>query len=88
MLAVVERKIAEFEQKIDELTRPFAPAVESWISIPGINRVAAWSLVAEIGVDMDQFPSAEHLSSWAGVCPGNNESAGKLRSGKTRRGRV
>lgn len=88
MLAVVEGKIAEFDRKIEEMMRPFAPAVEAWISIPGIDRVAAWSLVAEIGADMEQFPSAEHLSSWAGVCPGNNESAGKQKSGKTRRGSV
>lgn len=49
MLTVVESKIAEFDQKIDELMRPFAPAVEIWISIPRIDRVAAWSLVAEMG---------------------------------------
>jgi transposase len=48
--------------------------------------VAACCLVAEIGADMEQFPSARNLCSWAGVCPGNNESAGKQRSGKTRRG--
>ena len=68
--------------------RCFAAAVETWTSVPGIDRVAAWSLVAEIGTDMNQFPSAEHLSSWAGVCPGNNESAGKQKSGRTRRGSV
>jgi transposase len=88
MLAVVEGKISEFDQKIEEMMRPFERAVQAWISIPGIDRVAAWSLVAEIGADMDQFPSAEHLSSWAGVCPGNNESAGKQKSGRTRRGSV
>jgi transposase len=88
MLSVVEGKIAEFDVRIDELMRPFAPAVEIWMGIPGIDRIAAWSLVAEIGVDMNQFPSADHLSSWAGVCPGSNESAGKRKSGKTRRGSV
>ncbi len=88
MLEVVEGKIAEFDQKIEERIRPLAQAVEIWNTIPGIDRVAAWSLVAEIGADMEQFPSAEHLSSWAGVCPGNNESAGKQKSGRTRRGSV
>ncbi len=88
MLSVVEGKIAEFDVRIDELMRPFAPAVEIWMGIPGIDRIAAWSLVVEIGVDMNQFPSADHLSSWAGVCPGSNESAGKRKSGKTRRGSV
>ena len=88
LLEVIEGKIAEFDQKIEEQMRPFARAVEIWNTIPGIDRVAAWSLVAEIGADMEQFPSAEHLSSWAGVCPGNNESAGKQKSGRTRRGSV
>jgi transposase len=88
LLAAVESKISEFDLQIEDAMRPFAAAVETLISIPGVDRVAAWSLVAEIGVDMDQFPSAEHLASWAGVCPGNNESAGKRKSGKTRRGSV
>ena len=88
MLATVEDKIAEFDKKIEETGVPFADAVTTWVTIPGIDRVAAWSLLAEIGANMDQFGSAEHLSSWAGMCPGNNESAGKKKSGKTRRGSV
>jgi len=63
-------------------------AVELWDSIPGIDQLAATTLVAEIGANMDQFPSARHLAAWAGLCPGNNESAGKRRSGKTRKGSV
>jgi transposase len=63
-------------------------AVELWDSIPGIDQLAATSLVAEIGSNMDQFPTAHHLASWAGLCPGNNVSAGKRRSGATRKGSV
>jgi transposase len=88
MLETIEGKIAEFDKKIEERGAPFAEAVATWDTIPGIDRVAAWCLVAEIGTNMDQFGSAEHLSSWAGLCPGNNESAGKKKSGKTRRGSV
>jgi transposase len=63
-------------------------AMDLWKTIPGISEITASMLVAEIGVDMNQFPSAHHLASWAGLCPGNNESAGKRRSGKTRKGSV
>ena len=54
--------------------------------IPGVGKRSAEIILAEIGQDMSRFPTAGHLSSWAGVCPGNNESAGKRRSGKTRKG--
>jgi transposase len=57
-----------------------------WITIPGIDRVTACSLVAGLGVNMDQFPTAQHLASWAGICPGHNESGGKRMSGKIRDG--
>jgi transposase len=55
-------------------------------SIPGVGRRTAEVLVAEIGVDLSRFPTARHLASWAGLCPGNEESAGKRRSGRTRKG--
>jgi transposase len=55
-------------------------------TIPGVGRRVAEVVVAELGVDMGQFPTARHLASWAGMCPGNNESAGKRRSGKTTKG--
>jgi transposase len=67
---------------------PLQNAVELWDTIPGIDELAASTLVAEIGADMDQFPTAAHLASWAGLCPGNDVSAGKRRSGKTRKGSV
>jgi transposase len=80
--ATVERLGAEIEKVI----APFAAAVELLDGIPGINRRTAEVLIAEIGADMKRFPSERHLASWAGMCPGNNESAGKHFSGKTRKG--
>jgi transposase len=67
---------------------PREEAIHLWMEIPGVGRTAACSMVAELGVHMDQFPSAAHVASWAGLCPGNNESAGKRFSGKTRKGNV
>jgi transposase len=61
-------------------------AVERLMTVPGISRRTAEVAVAEVGAEMGQFPTAGHLASWAGLCPGNNESAGKRRSGKVRRG--
>jgi transposase len=82
----IGQRIARLEAEIERRIGPFEYAVALWQTIPGIERVTACSLVAEIGVDMRQFPSARHLASWAAVCPGNNESGGKRKSGKTRDG--
>lgn len=82
----VESKIAAVEAEIDRRSRPFEEQVARLCTIPGVSRVTAWALLAEIGLNMGQFPSAAHLASWAGLCPGNFESAGKRLSGKTRRG--
>lgn len=74
-----------------ELPAPMSPreqAILLWMEIPGVGWISACSMVAELGVNMDQFPSAAHLASWAALCPGNNESAGKRLSGKTRKGNV
>lgn len=79
-------RIARVETEIDRRIGPFEQAVTLWKTIPGINHVTACSLVAEIGINMNQFPSAQHLASWAGVCPGQNESAGKRMSATTRDG--
>jgi len=68
--------------------RPFAEAVETWTSLPGIDRITAWTMVAEMGPNMRQFPTVAHAASWAGLCPGEEESAGKRKSGRTRRGNV
>jgi len=79
-------RIVRLEAEIDKQIRPFEQAVALWQTIPGVDHVTACNLVAEIGVDMRQFPSAQHLASWAALCPGNHESAGKRKSGKTRDG--
>lgn len=70
----------------DDGTAPCEAAVQRLDTIPGVGRRTAETIVAEIGVDMGRFPTAGHLASWAGMCPGNDESAGKRRSGKTRQG--
>jgi len=82
----LDERIARLDAEIGERTRPFADVLERLDTIPGVGRRTAEILVAEIGVDMARFPTAAHLASWAGMCPGNNESAGKRRSGRTRRG--
>jgi transposase len=65
---------------------PFSPLLALLMTIPGVSRRTAEVILAEIGPDMGRFPTAAHLASWAGVCPGNNESAGKHGSGRTRKG--
>lgn len=82
----VEKKMALVEAEIEARNRPFEEAVARLCTIPGVSRVTAAVLLAEIGTDMGQFPSSRHLASWAGLCPGNCESAGKRLSGKTRKG--
>lgn len=81
-----EAKMTTVEAEIERRLRPFQAEIDRLCTIPGVDRVTAWGLVSEIGLDMDQFPSAHHLASWAGMCPGNAESAGKRLSGKTRKG--
>jgi len=79
-------RTARIEQEIDRRTAPLEDAVTLGQSLPGLDRVTVRNLVAEIGVNRSRFPSAQHLASWAGLCPGNNESAGKRMSGATRNG--
>lgn len=75
--------IARLDARIEAVIAPFVTAVERLRTIPGVDRRAAEVIVAEIGADMSQFPTAAHLCSWAGMSPGNNRSAGKRRSGRT-----
>ena len=85
-LEYLESRIEGFSRRIEEVSCPFAPAIAKIATLPGFDQRSAQNVVAEIGADMDTFPSAQHLASWAGVCPGNNESAGKRKSGKTTKG--
>jgi len=82
----LDETIARFNQQIEEYCRPFEEMVTLLDTIPGVARQTAEVIISEIGVDMSRFGSADHLAAWAGVAPGNNESAGKRLSGKTRRG--
>ena len=82
----VESKMSKVEEEIAKRLRPFQDQVDRLCTIPGVDKVTAWGLLSEIGLNMEQFPTAGHLASWAGMCPGNCESAGKRLSGKTRKG--
>jgi len=88
---VAEEMALTIQNAAEEAPFPLSPreeVIQLWMEIPGVGWAAACSTVAELGVNMDQFPSAAHVASWAGLCPGNNESAGKRLSGKTRKGNV
>ena len=82
----LEEHIAALSKEIAERLRPFEAQLKRLETIPGIKRRLAEVILAEIGADMSRFPSARHLASWAGMCPGNHESAGKRLSGRTRKG--
>lgn len=82
----LEETLADLTREIDERLRPFDPVMTRLDTIPGVNRVTATAIIVETGADMHRFPTAPHLSSWAGLCPGQNESAGKRRSGRMRQG--
>jgi transposase len=85
-LDMLEGLITQLNQRIEEQMVPFAEAIQNICEIPGVERLTAQNVLAEIGTDMKPFPSDAHLASWSGMCPGNNESAGKRRSGKTTKG--
>lgn len=85
-LDYLEEAIGTLSAQIEEVIAPFAAEVARLDTLPGVDRRTAEVLVAELGVDMRVFPSDRHAASWAGLCPGHNESAGKHRSGRTRKG--
>jgi transposase len=82
----LSEEVKQFEQAIEARMAPFAEKVSVLVSIPGVDRIVAWHLVAEMGVDMSVFPDADHCASWAGMSPGTCESAGKQLSGRTKKG--
>ena len=86
LVDALEASIERVSAEIAERLRPFEAALERLQTIPGVGRRVAEILLSEIGVDMRRFATAAHLASWAGLCPGQHESAGKRSSGRTRRG--
>ena len=80
------RHIEELEKRIAEHMAPYQEQMRLLCTIPGVQQVAAWSLLAELGPDMSVFPSSSHCASWAGLCPGENESAGVIKSSRTKKG--
>jgi len=83
----LERQVESFDARIEQVMTPFErAAVERLDGVPGLNRRSAQNVLAEIGTDMTRFPSAQHLASWAGLCPGNHQSAGKRKGGRVTQG--
>lgn len=78
--------VARLDTKVEAMTDPFAAQVAALCTIPGVGERIAQVIISEIGVDMSRFPTPAHLASWAGLCPGNNESAGKHGNTRTRKG--
>lgn len=82
----LERRIERFTRRIEEVGGPLAAAIQTVAALPGFDQRSAQNVVAETGADMTRFPTDDHLASWAGICPGSHESAGKRKSGKTTKG--
>lgn len=87
-LEQVETTIAQLDERIDQKLVPYAKEHALLTQIPGVDRVGAAVLIAELGIDMSVFPSVRHAAAWAGVCPGNNESAGKRKAQPGRKGNI
>ncbi len=85
-LRFTEERMDDVEKEIARRMEPYRDDVDRLCTIPGVERVTAWGLLAEIGFQHGSVSSAVHLASWAGLCPGNFESAGKRLSGRTRKG--
>jgi transposase len=86
LITAMERSIGHVEQQIEERLRPFEDCLGRLEQITGVSRKVLYVVFAEVGTDMSRFPDAAHLASWAGMCPGQHESAGKRHSGRLRKG--
>lgn len=84
----LNEEIQTLSEEIESRMRPFEVAIEALDGIPGISRTNAEQILCETGIDMSRFPTHRHFASWAALCPGSNESAGKRKSGKTRKGNM
>jgi transposase len=84
--ASLDTTIAEIDQEVDDNVEPFRVAIRLLTTIPGVSELSARTVIAEIGTDMSRFPTEAHVISWAGLCPRNDESAGKRRSNRMRKG--
>jgi transposase len=87
-LADIERALGELDAHLETKLTPYQAEIDLLVQIPGISRVLAAAILAELGTDMSVFPSVRHVSAWAGVSPGNNESGGHQRRASMRRGNV
>lgn len=83
MIETFEKRITEITDRLESLTEKHQDLLIRLDEVPGINKKSAQSIVSELGVTLDEFPSMAHLASWSGLCPGNNESAGKRKTGRT-----
>jgi transposase len=87
-IKAAEADLEEVDARITQMLAPYSSQIRRLMKLPGVDWVTAATIIAEIGVDMNAFHRAEHLASWAGLCPGNNRSAGKQRSGRVRKGNL
>lgn len=85
-LSRLDSKLNEIDLRLRQQMKPYEDLVRRLCTIPGVKEITAWTLIAELGTDMSKFPTASHAASWAGLCPGNCESAGKRQTGRTRKG--
>lgn len=79
-LEYVTKSIAELDEKLDKMVKPYESAIKFLCTIPGVDRISAITIISEIGTDMSQFSNSKRLCCWSGLTPGNNESAGKKKS--------
>jgi len=85
-LDALDAKVARLEAEIAARLQPHSDLIERLCTVPGIDVIVAWTILAEVGSDVNAFPDADHLVSWAALCPGNRQSGGKRISGHTRKG--